>query len=157
MRRAALAIAILGLALNTPSLLAQTGTLSDIEGIGPASVEKLATAGVKTPKDLLKAGGTPDGRAQLSQKTGISTDHLLKWVNRADLSRVKGVGPQYADLLEASGVDTPKELASRNADNLVASMTKTNAAKHLVHQVPSASQVDGWIKNAKTLKPMVEY
>ena len=152
-----LVMAIASIAVSTSGLTAQTGSLSDIEGIGPASVEKLAAAGVHTPKELLKAGGTKQGRAALSQQTGISTDHLLKWVNRADLSRVKGVGPQYAELLEASGVDTPKELASRNPDNLVASMTKTNAEKHLVRQVPSVSQVDGWIKSAKKLKPAVEY
>jgi len=152
-----LAFALLSIALTASALPAQTGTLSDIEGIGPASAQKLADAGVHTPKELLKVGGTPKGRAELSQKTGISTDHLLKWVNRVDLSRVKGVGSQYADLLEASGVDTPKELASRNPDNLVASMTKTNAEKHLVRQVPSVSQVEGWIRSAKKLKPAVEY
>jgi len=149
--------ALLSIAVSAPVLTAQTGSLSDIEGIGPASAEKLAAAGVHTPKELLKTGGTRQGRAALSQQTGISTDHLLKWVNRVDLSRVKGVGPEYADLLEASGVDTPKELAGRNPDNLVASMTKTNAEKHLVRQVPSALQVDGWIKSAKQLKPAVEY
>lgn len=157
MRRFALVIAVLSMVLSPWALAAQTGTLADIEGIGPASVEKLAAAGVRTPKDLLKAGGTREGRATLSQKTGISADHLLKWVNRVDLSRVKGVGPQYADLLEASGVDTPKELAGRNPDNLVASMTRTNAEKHLVRQVPSASQVDAWIRSASKLKPVVEY
>lgn len=155
--RRLLRLLIAFLALAAPPLAAQSGSLTDIEGIGPAYAQKLATAGVHTPKQLLKAGGTTAGRAELAQKTGISTDHLLQWVNRVDLSRVKGVGSQYADLLEASGVDTPKELASRNPDNLVAAMTKTNSEKHLVRQVPSVSQVEGWIRSAKKLKPAVEY
>jgi predicted flap endonuclease-1-like 5' DNA nuclease len=153
----ALAYALLSIALTASALAAQLGSLSDIEGIGPATVEKLAQAGVHTPQDLLTAGATKKGRTELSAKTGISTSQLLKWVNRVDLSRVKGIGPQYADLLEAAGVDTPKELASRNPDHLVETLTTTNDAKHLVHQVPSASQVTAWIKSAKKLKPVVEY
>jgi hypothetical protein len=31
---------------------------------------------------------------------------LLRWVNMADLFRVKGIGEHYSDLLEAAGVDT---------------------------------------------------
>jgi predicted flap endonuclease-1-like 5' DNA nuclease len=151
-----LTLVLLTLVLTASSLAAQLGSLLDIEGIGPATVEKLTQAGVSTPQDLLNAGATRKGRAELSQKTGISTSQLLKWVNRVDLSRVKGIGPQYADLLEAAGVDTPKELASRNPDHLVETLTKTNDARHLVHQVPSASQVSTWIKSAKKLKPIVE-
>ena len=153
----ALAFALLSIALTASTLAAQLGSLSDIEGIGPATVEKLAQAGVHTPLDLLNAGATKKGRTELAHQTGISTTQLLKWVNRVDLSRVKGIGPQYADLLEASGVDTPKELASRNPDHLVATLTATNESKHLVHQVPSMSQVRAWIKSAKKLKPVVEY
>jgi predicted flap endonuclease-1-like 5' DNA nuclease len=152
-----LTLALLTLVLTASSLAAQLGSLLDIEGIGPATVEKLKQAGVNTPQDLLNTGATRKGRAELSQKTGIGTSQLLKWVNRVDLSRVKGIGPQYADLLEAAGVDTPKELASRNPDHLVETLTKTNDERHLVRQVPSASQVSTWIKSAKKLKPIVEY
>lgn len=130
---------------------AQVAKLTDVEGIGPANAEKLAAAGVKTPADLLKEGGTSAGRKHLSEKTGISSDQLLKWVNRVDLSRVKGIGTQYSDLLEAAGVDTPKELARRNPDNLLETLKKTNDAKNLVRQLPSKSQVEGWIASAKAL------
>jgi predicted flap endonuclease-1-like 5' DNA nuclease len=152
-----LTLALLTLALSASSLAAQLGSLLDIEGIGPATVDKLTQAGVGTPQALLDAGATKKGRAELSQKTGISTSQLLKWVNRVDLSRVKGIGPQYADLLEAAGVDTPKELASRNPDHLVETLTRTNNERHLVRQVPSASQVGTWITSAKKLKPIVQY
>ena len=152
-----LTLVLLTLVLTASSLAAQLGSLLDIEGIGPATVDKLTRAGVGTPQALLDAGATKKGRAELSQKTGISTSQLLKWVNRVDLSRVKGIGPQYADLLEAAGVDTPKELASRNPDHLVETLTRTNNERHLVRQVPSASQVGTWITSAKKLKPIVQY
>ena len=131
--------------------------LVDVEGIGPANAAKLEKAGVATPEDLLSKAGTRTGRGRLAEATGLSASHLLKWVNRVDLSRVKGVSTQYADLLEAAGVDTPKELARRNPDKLVAQLATVNASKKLVRQVPTASEVARWIEEAKTLPARVEY
>jgi predicted flap endonuclease-1-like 5' DNA nuclease len=145
-------LAVLMLIVAGPAA-AQLAKLTDVEGIGPANAEKLAQAGIKTPSDLLKEGATSSGRKMISEKTGISTDHLLKWVNRVDLSRVKGIGTQYSDLLEAAGVDTPKELARRNPDHLLETLKKTNEQKKLVRQLPSKSQVEGWISSAKALAP----
>jgi predicted flap endonuclease-1-like 5' DNA nuclease len=148
----ALVVAFVSAALSAAPL----AKLTDVEGIGPANAEKLTKAGVKTPSELLAAGGTSAGRKKLSEQTGISTDQLLKWVNRVDLSRVKGIGTQYSDLLEAAGVDTPKELARRNPDNLLETLKKTNDEKKLVRQLPTKAQVEGWIASAKTLKPAAD-
>src|SRR5262249_22493489 len=103
-----------------------------IEGIGPQYAEKLKRIGVLTTEGLLDKCGTRKARTELAQSTGISESLLLTWVNHADLLRIKGVAGQYAELLEASGVDTVPELAQRNAANLHASMTQTNESKHLV-------------------------
>jgi predicted flap endonuclease-1-like 5' DNA nuclease len=131
--------------------------LIDIEGIGPAYAEKLGGQGLKTTDDLLKAAATPKGRQGLEAATGISGALILGWVNRADLFRVKGIGTQYSDLLEAAGVDTVKELAQRRADNLTAKMAEVNEQKKLVRQVPTESQVAAWIEAAKTLPGVVTY
>jgi predicted flap endonuclease-1-like 5' DNA nuclease len=88
--------------------------VEDIEGVGPAYAEKLEAAEVKTVEALLSAGATPAGRSTVAEKAGISEHLILKWVNHADLFRIKGVAGEYAELLEASGVDTVKELAQRN-------------------------------------------
>src|SRR5512138_2124287 len=103
----------------------------DIEGIGAKYAEKLAKAGVRTTDALLKAGASTKGRKDLCDKTGIDHALILEWVNHADLYRVKGVGSEYSDLLEAAGVDTTKELAQRNAPNLVQKMTEVNKTKKL--------------------------
>jgi predicted flap endonuclease-1-like 5' DNA nuclease len=129
----------------------------DIEGIGPDRAEKLAAAGVKTTDDLLKLGGTAKGRKDLEAATGISQALILKWVNRADLFRIKGIGTQYSDLLEAAGVDTVPELAQRRADNLTKKMAEVNEEKKLVRALPAESMVAGWIEEAKTLPRVVEY
>ena len=131
--------------------------LIDIEGIGAAYAAKLAAQGVTTTGDLLKAGATPKGRQDLEAATGISGALILKWVNKADLFRVKGIGTQYSDLLEAAGVDTVVELGQRRADNLAVKMADVNAQKGLVRQLPTEKQVADWIAGAKELDRAVTY
>ena len=132
-------------------------TLIEIEGIGPANAAKLNKAGVRGVNGLLKMGGTKKGRQELSKATGFAPKVILAWVNRADLFRVKGVGTQYSDLLEAAGVDTAMELANRKPETLLETMAKVNAKKNLVNKLPALSLVKNWVKNAKTLKRAVEY
>lgn len=131
--------------------------VKDIEGIGPAYQASLAKAGIQTVEALLKKGSTPKGRSELAEASGISGTLILKWVNHADLFRIQGVAGQYAELLEAAGVDTVAELARRNSDNLTAAMVKVNEEKKLVRNLPEATQVAKWIAEAKTLPRMVEY
>jgi predicted flap endonuclease-1-like 5' DNA nuclease len=131
--------------------------LVDIEGIGPAHAEKLKAQGLRTTDDLLRAGASPKGRDDLAAATGISGKLILRWVNRADLFRVRGVGEQFSDLLEAAGVDTVPELAQRRADNLIKKMAEVNVEKKLVRRLPTESQVAGWIESAKGLPRVVTY
>ena len=128
-----------------------------IEGIGPRYAEILKGAGISNIEQLLLAGATSKGREELSRKTGVSSKHILRWVNMCDLFRVRGVASQYAELLEAAGVDTVKELRNRNSDNLAAAMSKANDAKRLVRQLPNGKRINGWIEHAKSLQPMVSY
>lgn len=129
----------------------------DIEGIGEGYAAKLEAAGVGTTDALLEQGGSREGRATLVEKTGISDTLILKWVNRADLDRVKGIGSEYADLLEAAGVDSVPELAQRNAANLHEKLVAINEDKSLVRRVPSADEVASWIEHAKTLPRAVTH
>ena len=129
----------------------------DIEGIGPAYAAKLQAAGIQSTEALLKAGATPKNRKELTEKTGISGDLILEWVNHADLYRIKGVGSEYSDLLEEAGVDTVVELAHRNAQNLLEKMTEANEQKKLVRRLPTLGMVSKWIEQAKALPRAVEY
>jgi len=132
-------------------------SIEAIEGIGPAYGAKLRSAGCGSPAQLLKDGADRNGRRKISEKSGISESIILRCVNMADLFRIKGVATQYAELLEAAGVDTVKELRNRNAANLAEAMQKTNAEKRLVRLVPSQKSVEKWIEQAKTLPPVVTY
>lgn len=131
--------------------------LLEIEGIGPAFAEALGKQGVSTVEDLLTEGATPTGRHKLAESAGITEKLVLEWVNHADLFRVKGIGSEYADLLEAAGVDTVPELAQRNAANLTEALTKANEAKKLVRRIPSQTEVGHWIDEAKALPRAVTY
>jgi predicted flap endonuclease-1-like 5' DNA nuclease len=131
--------------------------LTKVEGIGEAYAQKLQEAGIRTTQALLKKGASPQGRKEMAEKTGISGTLILRWVNRVDLFRIKGVGEEYSDLLEASGVDTVPELAQRNPENLYQKMVAVNQEKKLVRQLPNQAQVSNWIEQAKRLPRVITY
>lgn len=131
--------------------------LSVIEGIGDVYELKLKEAGVGSVEKLLEVCTTRKGRADLVVKTGLSEKLILKWANHADLMRVNGIGGEYAELLEAAGVDTIPELANRKAANLYAKMEEVNAQKKLVRKTPTADQVEEWVKQAQALPRVLQY
>jgi predicted flap endonuclease-1-like 5' DNA nuclease len=129
----------------------------EIEGIGEVYSRKLHEVGVPTTEALLNEGATPEGRDTLAGKTGIPRKRILRWVNRADLFRIRGVGEQYSDLLAAGGVETVLELAQRRADHLHQKLVETNQNRKLVRHVPELEQVADWIEQAKKLPRVVSY
>jgi PAS domain S-box-containing protein len=131
--------------------------IETIEGVGAVYAAKLAEVGIVTTEDLLNSAGTRKGRQDLAEMTGISSKLVLKWVNRADLMRVPGIGEEYSDLLEAGGVDTVKELRNRKAENLYKTLSQVNDEKSLVRRPPYLSEVEAWIAAAKEIEPRVSY
>lgn len=134
-----------------------TYKIIDVEGIGNVNAKKLVEAGINTVDDLLQKAKTPAGRKALEEATGISGKKILTWANHADLMRINGVGPQFSELLEAAGVDTVKELKHRMAENLQQKLEEINNKKNLVNRVPSVSEVQKMIDQAKELPVAMEY
>jgi predicted flap endonuclease-1-like 5' DNA nuclease len=128
-----------------------------IEGVGKVYAERLLKAGIPTTEALLEAGATPKGREALVEKTGIGHMRILRWVNRADLFRVKGIGEQYSDLVAAAGVETVLELAQRVPEHLHRKMAGVNKARRLVRHLPSLEHVTEWVKEAGRLTRVVSY
>ncbi|WP_319410655.1 DUF4332 domain-containing protein [uncultured Cohaesibacter sp.] len=131
--------------------------IAKIEGIGPTYAEKLKLVGITNTNKYLDKAKDAAGRKAIEEETGTDHARILKWANMADLMRIKGVGEEYSELLEAAGVDTVKELRNRNAANLTGAMKQANAEKKLVRQVPALSNVENWIAQAKQLPPMMTY
>lgn len=131
--------------------------IEEIEGIGPALGEKLRTVGITTTDKLLEEVKTKAQRQQLAEKTEISEKLILRFANMVDLFRIKGIGQEYSDLLEASGVDTVPELATRNPENLLAKMEEVNEAKNLTRRVPTLKEIEKWVAEAKELPRVLTY
>ena len=134
-------------------------SIETIEGIGVKNGKALRKIGIRSTAGLLKECGAKKGRKATAAESGCTEAQLLEWVNRADLMRVRGVGEEYSDLLEQSGIDTVKELRNRNAANLHAKMLEVNTAKkrHLVRRPPSLGEVQRWVAHAKELDPAVSH
>lgn len=132
-------------------------SVESVEGIGEVYGKKLREQGIKNTDQLLSATRTKAFRKELAEKTGISEDLILKFANHVDLFRVNGIGSQYAEILEAAGVDTVKELATRKPENLVKKMEEVNAVKKLVRRTPCLKVVTKWVESAKTLPRGLEY
>lgn len=128
-----------------------------VEGIGAVYAQKLQESGILTTEALLEQCATPKGREEVAQRTGISGKLILEWTNHVDLFRIKGVGEEFADLLEEAGVDTVPELAQRNAESLYAKIVEVNSTKKLVRRLPSQRQVADWVEQAKSLPRIITY
>ncbi|MFW5897042.1 MAG: DUF4332 domain-containing protein [Bacillota bacterium] len=131
--------------------------IDDVEGIGKTLGQRLKDAGVKDTDSLLDATSSPRGRKELAKKCGISPERLLQFANMVDLYRIRGVGSEYAELLEAAGVDTVPDLARRNPANLAQKLAEVNEEKKLTRRVPPEKEVARWIQEAKTLPKIITH
>lgn len=134
-----------------------TYPITDIDGIDGEAAAILRTVGIRSTGRLLEAARTVRGRKMLAIKTGFDEKQLLCWANVADRMRVKGIRKEYAELLQAAGVDTVKDLKYRNPGNLAKAMEEANRKRKMVRMLPSQKVVGNWIKNAKTLELMIRY
>ena len=129
--------------------------ITDIEGIGETYGARLNAQQIFNTDDLLTICGTKKGRETVAEATSIPESLVLTWVNHADLMRIKGIAGQFSELLEAAGVDTVKELAQRNAENLHTKMLETNEKLGLSGSVPATTALQEMIAQAKTLDQKV--
>lgn len=119
--------------------------------------DALLRHGIRYGEELLAAAATPSQRNRLAQELGVDVQVVLDLANRADLARINGIGGIYSDLLEHSGVDTLKELAKRRPDNLYQAIVSANRQRQLAKMPPSEDMIDGWIKQARIIQPMLHY
>jgi predicted flap endonuclease-1-like 5' DNA nuclease len=132
-----------------------TYPVSDITG--PDNADRLKTVGIRTTDRLLDAAKGPKERKLLAEKTGFDEKRILSWANTADRMRIKGVGADYAGLLQAAGVDTVKELKFRNPAKLARAMAEANSKRKLARVLPSNGAVVRWIEHAKRLPLKISY
>jgi len=131
--------------------------ITDIDGIDGEAAAILKSVGIRSTERLLEAARTVRGRKMLAMKTGFDEKQLLCWANVADRMRIKGIRKEYAELLQAAGVDTVKDLKYRNPANLANAMAEANKKRKMVRLLPSEKVVGHWIENAKKLQLKISY
>lgn len=131
--------------------------IEQIEGIGPHFGARLVAAGVQTSDDLLNRTASADARQQLAMATGLSTVQLTTWRHQADLMRISGVGSEYGQLLEAAGIETVRELARREPENIVNLLDRVNEQKQLTRQVPPLKTVSKWVDQARQIEAVLTH
>jgi hypothetical protein len=132
-------------------------SIADLQRIPVGVAAKLKSVGIRTTDKFLEQAKDPKGRKDLAEKTGFPEKEILRWANKVDRMRIKGVGEDYAELLEAAGVDTVRELKYRNPRNLAKAMVDANVKRKLVRLLPSEVVVVRWIENAKKLQLKITY
>ena len=129
----------------------------DIKGIGPLMADKLKKVGIRRSAKLLEAAASAKGRKELAAKIGVDEKTILRWANLVDRMRIKGIGEDYARLLQEVGVDTVKELKYRNVAKLASAMREANKKNKLVRLLPSERRVQRWVDQAKQLPLKITY
>jgi uncharacterized membrane protein len=137
--------------------MVRTKALVYMQGVGEAYSQKLKDAGIANVEQLREKGATPKGREEIAKATGVSEKIVQRWVTMADLYRVKGIGKEYAELLEATGIDSVPELAQRSPGKLLGKMAVANEQKKMVRRMPVLSQVESWVGQAKSLPRIITF
>jgi predicted RecB family nuclease len=134
-----------------------TYSIKGLDGLDTDQAARLKAVGIRSTDALLARAGTPRLRRGLAEASGIPQAQILRWANIADLMRVPGVARDYAELLEAAGVETVKELKRRHPGRLTAHLAKVNADRNLVQLLPGETRVARWIEEAKSIQPAIAY
>lgn len=132
-------------------------SIAELDTCEPGIADKLRSLGIRTTARLLEAAKDPKGRKLLAERTGLSPQCVLRAANIADKMRIKGIGGEYAELLEAAGVDTVRALKYRNPANLAKKMAEANKQRKLVRALPSQTSIQRWIETAKKLPIKISY
>jgi len=131
--------------------------IADLHSLDGSAVAKLKSIGIRTSDKFLECAKTPRGRRALAEQIGYDERSILRWANLVDRMRIKGIGEDYAGLLEAAGVDTVRELKYRNPQRLAQAMADVNKNRKLVRLLPSEKLVERWVATARTLPLKISY
>lgn len=126
-----------------------------IDGIDHNNRYKLQRVGIRTVESLLQSCQNSENRELLAEKARIPQMNLEKWVNQADLTRIRGVGGEFAKLLEAIEVISVAALARQEPEALLEKMAAANAVKKHVRKIPTMQKIESWIEQARSLPPLL--
>lgn len=131
--------------------------IKQLKGMDDQLAKKLKAKEIRDSEQFLEAAASSKQRKGLAKELGVKERTVLELANRADLSRLKGVAGIYSDLLEQAGVDTIKELATRNPENLFNKIVEVNNEKRLAGRLPTILDVAEWVEAAQEMPKVLTY
>lgn len=132
-------------------------SLAKIISIGESNATRLGCLGIETPQSLILSGASSKGRKEIANKTGFSGALILMWVKQAELFRLYDFGEQDANLLQLAGVTEAKDLAQQNPEMLYRKLFQVKRETNTFYQIPTISQLTGWIKQSKQMLRLITY
>ena len=124
--------------------------------VAPRDALRLQKAGLRTTDEILRQGANADARKDLARRAHLKPSTIDKLARRADLLRLADVGPEHVLLLEAVGVRSIPDLATRDPAALTAAAAATNRTQKIVDLLPGQPQFRAWINQAKSLPPILQ-
>lgn len=131
-------------------------SIKNVEGIGDEFKSKLEYVGIKTVSEFLVKAQTQEDRDDLANRSDISVGYINNWATMLDLTRIEGVGYQYAELFTYSGVRSVDDFRKRSPQNLHEIVKSINDEKGFSGTVPSEQTLNSFIMNAKTITNIIE-
>ena len=93
--------------------------LTKLESLSEAEAAALEAAGLKSTKDLYERCAVRSDRAAVASEAGIALERLERALGLANLIRVNGVGPAFAEFLLDAGVTGPADFLDRDLQQMV--------------------------------------
>lgn len=121
----------------------------DVEGIGPEYARRLEEAGVRTTARLCY-----EEPAVLARRIDVSEKVVVGWQAMAQLMKITGVGPQYAEALVRAGVESVDALKRRSPARIAAQVNEylDGLDANVLGQKVSPKRVEAWQEAAKRLR-----
>jgi predicted flap endonuclease-1-like 5' DNA nuclease len=130
--------------------------ISKLRGITDQVRIRLKRQGISYTDQLVEAAGRASGRRDLAARSGIEAATLGRLVCRADLTRIKGIGAIFADMLELLGVDEVATLVRQESADLHRRLHELNTVERLARRAPTPEEVQDWITQARSLPRLVK-
>ena len=124
--------------------------LTEIIGLEEKHAQRLEKAGIKEVEDLLTLSYYQIKK--LARSIGVTVKALDTWQEHADLMRIQGVNPEFANAINLIGIDSVKEFAYRNAKTTVEKLKELKKENpKILSKVPTLKNIEAWISEAKNL------
>jgi hypothetical protein len=139
-------VALVGRASANPYNVSEVPKMID-----GGTATKLHALGIHMTDQLLVRAVTVDDRQSLAKSIGLPAPRVERMARHADLLRLMNIGPEFVILLEATGVRSIPDLATRDAATLTKKTAAVNRKRHIAKPGPTEAQLRDWITQSAKL------